>query len=144
MIDNKQGELTLVFNSEKPDDRKARGYVESLPSVVIKTLDLSKEAITETQLAQLSDKLGIPVTEMVDPTYDDTGNAGNKVRVLKEMEGQELLILLAHNTRLLATPILIVGNKAYKFASSYELINQYQALGVKSSAAANTQERESE
>lgn len=55
MIDNKQGELTLVFNSEKPDDRKARGYVESLPSVVVKTLDLSKEAITETQLAQLSD-----------------------------------------------------------------------------------------
>lgn len=81
---------------------------------------------------------------MVDPTYDDTGKAGNKVGVLKEMEGRELLILLAHNTRLLATPILIVGNKAYKFASSYELINQYQALGVKSSAAANTQERESE
>lgn len=144
MIDNKQRELTLVFNSEKPDDRKARGYVESLPSVVIKVLDLSKEAITETQLAQLSDKLGIPVTDMVDPTYDDTGKAGNKVRVLKEMEGQELLILLAHNTRLLATPILIVGNKAYKFASSYELINQYQALGVKSSAAANTEERELE
>lgn len=144
MIDNQPSELTLLYNSEKADDKKARGYVESLPSVVVKTLDLARESITETQLAQISDKLGVPISAMIDPTYDDKGRPGHKVKDLQAMDGHELLNLMAHNTRLLATPIIILGDKAYKFGSSYELIQQWQALGVKSSSAANIEERETE
>ncbi|MBA4058511.1 MAG: hypothetical protein C0490_27585 [Marivirga sp.] len=144
MIDNQPGELTLLFNSEKTDDKKARAYVESLPSVVVKTLDLSRESVTETQLAQISDKLGLPISDMIDPTYDDSGSPEHKVNDLRAMDDQELLNLMAHNTRLLATPIIILGDKAYKFGSSYELIQQWQALGVKSSSAANVEEKEME
>ena len=57
MLDNQAREITLIYHSEKTDDKKARGYVESLPDVTIKTLDLAREAITETQLAQLADKI---------------------------------------------------------------------------------------
>jgi arsenate reductase-like glutaredoxin family protein len=142
MINNQPGELTLLYNSEKSDDKKARGYVESLPSVVVKTLDLSRESITETQLAQIAIKLGIPVSDMIDPTYDDNGNPDHKVDDLRKMEGNELLKLMAHNTMLLATPIIILGDKAYKFGSSYELIQQWQANGVKTSSAANVEEKQ--
>lgn len=142
MINNQPGELTLLYNSEKSDDKKARGYVESLPSVVVKTLDLSRESITETQLAQIAIKLGIPVSDMIDPTYDDSGSPDHKVDDLRTMEGNELLKLMAHNTMLLATPIIILGDKAYKFGSSYELIQQWQAIGVKSSSAANVEEKQ--
>lgn len=142
MINNQPGELTLLYNSEKSDDKKARGYVESLPSVVVKTLDLSRESITETQLAQIAIKLGIPVSDMIDPTYDDSGSPDHKVDDLRTMEDNELLKLMAHNTMLLATPIIILGDKAYKFGSSYELIQQWQAIGVKSSSAANVEEKQ--
>ena len=142
MIDNQPGELTLLYNSEKPDDKKARGYVESLPSVVIKTLDLSRESITETQLAQVANKLGISIPDMIDPTYDDSGSSDTKVNDLQAMQSQELLKLMANNTRLLATPIIILGDKAYRFGSSYELIKQWQDLGVKSSSSANVEEKQ--
>lgn len=142
MIDNQPGELTLLYNSGKSDDKKARGYVESLPSVVIKTLDLARESITETQLAQVAAKLGIPVTDMIDPSYDDSGVPDHKVDDLRAMEDNELLKLMANNTMLLATPIIILGDKAYKFGSSYELIQQWQAIGVKTSSAANVEEKQ--
>ena len=71
MIENEPRELTLIYHSEKTDDKKARAYVESLPTLAIKTLDLAKEKITETQLAQIADKMQVPIEELVDITYDD-------------------------------------------------------------------------
>lgn len=142
MIDNQPGELTLLYNSEKSDDKKARAYVESLPSVVVKTLDLSRDSVSETQLAQIAGKIGISIPDLVDPTYDDSGDADHKVTDLQAMDSQELLKLMSNNTRLLASPIIILGDKAYKFGSSYELIQQWQALGVKTSSAANIEEKQ--
>jgi arsenate reductase-like glutaredoxin family protein len=79
---------------------------------------------------------------MIDPTYDDSGTAGHKVNDLRAMADSELLKLMANNSRLLATPIIILGDKAYKFGSSYELIQQWQAIGVKTSSAANVEEKQ--
>ena len=39
--------------------------------LAIKTLDLAREKITETQLAQIADKMQVPIEELVDITYDD-------------------------------------------------------------------------
>ena len=144
MIENEPRELTLIYHSEKTDDKKARAYVESFPSLTIKTLDLAREKVTETQLAQIADKMQVPIEELVDITYDDRSTVVRQTESIKEMDSGELLILIRHNPKLLATPILIIGDKAYKYATSYHLINEYLDEGVKSvSDVVNPEEKKS-
>ena len=144
MIENEPRELTLIYHSGKTDDKKARAYVESLPTLAIKTLDFAKEKITETQLARIADKMQMTIEELVDVTYDDRSAAARENESIKQMDRTELLTLIRHNTKLLGTPILIVGNKAYKYGTSYHLINEYLAEGVKSgSDAVNPEEKKS-
>jgi arsenate reductase-like glutaredoxin family protein len=142
MIDNQIRELTLIYHSEKSDDRKARGYVESLRQVTIKTLDLAREQLTETQLAQLADKMGEPVANLIDPTYDDRGAKGENQDGLKEMDTAELLVMIKHNPMLLDTPIVILGDKAHKYKTGYNLIRERMGEGVNSiSDAVNREEQ---
>ena len=141
MIENQPRELTLIYHSEKTDDKKARGYVESLPTLAIKTLDLAKESITETQLAQLADKMEIEIKDLIDPTFDDRENTSKNKEGLKDMDRDQLLVYIKHNPLLLSTPILIIGDRAYKYGSAYELIKEYQGEGVKTSDAANVEEK---
>jgi arsenate reductase-like glutaredoxin family protein len=141
MIENQPGELTLIYHSEKTDDKKARGYVESLPTLAIKTLDLARESITETQLAQLADKLEVDIPDLIDPTFDDRKNTAQNKEGLKEIDRTEILTLIKHNPKLLITPILIIGDRAYKYGSGYQLIKEYQAEGVKGINSANTEEQ---
>jgi arsenate reductase-like glutaredoxin family protein len=142
MIENEPRELTLIYHSEKTDDKKARAYVESFPTLTIKTLDLAREKVTETQLAQIADKMQVPIEELVDLTYDDRSTTVQQTKSIKQMDRAELLILIRHNLKLLATPILIIGDRAYKYATSYHLINEYLDEGVKSvSDAVNPEEK---
>lgn len=142
MIENKIKELTLIYHSEKSDDKKARGYVESLRGVAIKTLDLARDQITETQLAQLADKMSEPVASLIDPTYDDRDDNGEDRDGLKAMDTTELLTMIKHNPRLLDTPIVILGDKAYKYKTGYNLIRETMAEGVNSiSDAVNREEQ---
>jgi arsenate reductase-like glutaredoxin family protein len=122
MIENQPRELTLIYNSEKSDDKKARGYVESLPGYAIKTLDLSKESLTETQIAQIAIKMKENIEDLLDPTYDDHISVHKEG--LKLMSRSEMLTLMANEPKLISTPILIIGNRAFRYGSAYELINK--------------------
>jgi len=144
MIENEPRELTLIYHAEKTDDKKARAYVESFPSLAIKTLDVSRENVTETQLAQIADKMQVPLEELVDVSYDDRSSLVKGTESIKQMDSGELLTLIRHNPKLLATPILIIGGRAYKYSTSYHLINEYLDEGVKSvSDAVNPEEKKS-
>ncbi len=140
MLDNQPRELTLIYHSEKLDDKKARGYVASLPTLAIKTLDLARESITETQLAQLADKLELPVQDLIDPTFDERKNTPENKEGLKDLDKNAVLTMIKQNPKLLITPILIIGSRAYKYGSAYQLIKEYQSEGVKSTSAANKEE----
>ena len=144
MIENQPRELTLIYHSDKTDDKKARGYVESLPSVAIKTLDLAKEQLTETQLAQLADKIDVPIEELIDTTYDERPDSGPNNSGLKEMGKTAILTMIKHNPKLLSTPIVIIGDRAYKYGSAYHLIKDKMAEGVKTTSnAVNAEEKKS-
>jgi arsenate reductase-like glutaredoxin family protein len=132
MIENEPRELTLIYHSEKTDDKRARAYVESFPSLAIKTLDLARDNVTETQLAQIADKMHVAIEALVDVTYDDRSTAARSSESIKQMDRAELLVLIRHNPKLLATPILIIGDKAFRYSTSYHLINEYLDEGVKS------------
>jgi len=139
MIHNEPTELTLIYNSEKSDDKKARGYVESLQGFKIKTIDLAHESITETQLAEIADKLNVKIEEMLDPTYDD--HVSVHTEGLKLMDRQSLLTLMTHDRKLISTPIAIIGKLAYKFGSGYALIREKMVQEVAGLTNANREEK---
>lgn len=138
MIENQPNEITLIFHSDKTEDRKTRAYVETLEGYAIKTLDLKREHITETQLAEVADKLGVSVNDLVNEEYSDRV----KITSVKGLREQDTLKLLANDPILLATPILIIGKHAYQFESSYDLIQEAAVVrGVRENPAANVEEQ---
>lgn len=139
MINNESGELTLIYNSDKHDDKKARGYVESLQGFKIKTIDLAVESLTETQLAEIAQKLSCGIEDLLDPTYDDHISVHKEG--LKLMDRQSLLTLMTHDAKLINTPIAIIGRHAYKFGSGYNFIQEKMAQEVAGLAKANREEK---
>src|SRR6187549_2626190 len=119
MIENRPNEITLIYHSEKPDDRKALGYADSINAFTVKTLDLRRDSLTETQLAELADKLEMEVRDLLDLSYAE----GDRTH-FEQMDDADILNLLAHQTLLIQTPILIVGKKAFRYDSSYGLISE--------------------
>ena len=139
MINNEIAELTLIYNSDKHDDKKARGYIESLQGFKIKTIDLAQESLTETQLAEVADKLNCSIEDLLDPTYDDHISVHKEG--LKLMDRQSLLTLMTHDTKLINTPIAIIGKYAYKFGSGYAFVKERMAQEVAGLVAANREEK---
>jgi arsenate reductase-like glutaredoxin family protein len=123
VIENEPNELTLIYHSDKEDDKKARGFVETLADYKVKTLDLKKESITETQLAEIANKMGLPVQDLIDKTYRDRLEARDK-RMLTGMWSNDLLTVLKREPILIKTPIVIIGKKAYTYPSSYDLLTE--------------------
>ena len=121
MIDYQPHELILIYHSEKSEDKKARGYIESLPTLAIKTVDLATESMTEAELLLLADKIEIPIEELIDPAYDDRFNTENDQKAFGQMDRTQILIMIKQNLKLLNTPILINGDRAYKYGSAFYL-----------------------
>jgi arsenate reductase len=139
MIENQPNEITLIFHSDKEEDKKTRGYVETIEGFAIKTLDLKRERLTETQLAEIANKLDVTIEDLFDQSYADRVKIGS----LKGLREPDALKLLANDPILVATPILIIGDHAYQFESSYDLIREGATItGVRGNSAANVEERE--
>ena len=100
MIENQPNELTLIYHSDKPDDKKARAFIESITDYVVKTLDLKKESLTETQLAEIANKMDVRIELLVDFTYKDRFQMKDSASI-HEVSDADLLTLLTQ------MPILI-------------------------------------
>jgi arsenate reductase-like glutaredoxin family protein len=140
MIENQSNEITLIYNSDKADSKKARALVESLPGYTIKMFDLMCDPITTTQIVQIADKAGVRIEELIDPFYDDhisIHSEGVKIATSKEM-----LKLMVNDTKLIATPIIIVGVHAYLCNASYDLIKEKLAIGIDAIPHAHTEEKQ--
>ena len=123
MIENEPKEITLIYHSDKAEDRKARAFVESLTGYTIKTLDLKKDRLTQTQLAEIANKMDVVIEKLFDPTYKDrfTGHGTDDIYTASEAD---LLTILVNEPALINTPITIVGKKAFLYASAYELLTK--------------------
>lgn len=134
MINNKEKELTIIYHSGKSDDKKARAYAESLDGYAVKSLDLEKEDLTETQLAEIANMMRCDLPDLMDVSFSDADKKERKK--LDWAEGEDLLKVLVKNKRLIKTPIVIIGDKAYHYASGYYLGKKDMAnSGVKSEKA---------
>jgi arsenate reductase-like glutaredoxin family protein len=134
MIENQPNELTLIYHSDKGDDKKARAFIESVTEYKVKTLDLKKDSITETQLAEIADKMGVKIEMLFDHTYKDRFQAQKPLNA-NAVTDSDLLAILSHEQVLIKTPIVIIGKKAYQYDSANEIINKIMITGVKDGAA---------
>ena len=141
MIENQPNELTLIYHSDKADDKKARAFIESVTNYSIKTLDLKKESLTETQLAEIAGKMDVKIKDLVDPSYQDRFQSKDS-NTLTAVSDSDLLTILTQESILINTPIAIIGKRAYQYASAYDLLNKNMTTdGVASTVGANREER---
>lgn len=140
MINNKPRELTLIYHSEKMDDRKALVFVEALNGYAIKSLDLAKERLTATQLAEIAYKMHAGIHDLLDDTFVEKPAKINKEQV-DSLADADLLTVLEENPHLIVTPLVIIGDRAYKYGSAYELVKKdLDRYGGKSEEKTNLQE----
>ncbi len=123
MIENQPKEITLIYHSDKAEDKKARAFIETMVGYTVKTLDLKRDRLTETQLAEIANKMDVPISRLFDPTYRDRFEA-NSTHNISSADDADLLSILAHESILINTPITIIGKKAYLYGAANQLLTK--------------------
>jgi arsenate reductase len=142
MIENQPNEITLIFHSNKDKDKKMRAFVETISTYKVKTIDLKRETLTQTQLAEIANKMKVEIRDLMDQSYIDTIK-GETSKGEESMSPNDLLTLITKNFLLLETPILIIGKEAYHYQSAYTLLEQqFNITGVASNRSANIEEKQ--
>ncbi|MBL7872557.1 MAG: hypothetical protein JNM78_13150 [Cyclobacteriaceae bacterium] len=121
MIENQPNEITLIYHSDKAEDKKARAFIESITGYVIKTLDLKRNKITETQLAEIANKMEADIEMLLDPSYKDRFQSNNTATLTNASEA-DLLTILVKEPILINTPITIIGKQAFRYSSANEIL----------------------
>ncbi len=120
MIEVKKNELILIYDSKKQNDKKALGYLQSLDQYVIKSWDISKEPLTETQIASIAAKLKKSPEYLIDQQSDLYKERMKNSTYIQKEE----LKILKHNPSIIRTPIVITANGADLMKSPFELNSQ--------------------
>lgn len=100
-------EITLIYNFNKQGDRESIAYAKQIADKV-NEVDIAKTPLTERQMAQLLDKLGVGVEEIIDKKSDVYRE---KYRD-KDMEEPDWLGVIKHEPNMMKTPIGILGEKS--------------------------------
>lgn len=97
----KKKELRFIYNSEKQRDREGYGLITALDKHVINDLDISKNTMTETQLAELAENLKVPIDDLFDP------HAEKYTDEIKTLSDADKLTMLRADMSLLKTPVIV-------------------------------------
>lgn len=100
-------EMTVIYNFDERGSREALTYAKQIAQNV-NEIDISRQPLTRTQLAELLNKINIRVEEIVDKKSDLYHEKYQGV----EMSEDDWLEVLVHNPILIKTPIGILGDKA--------------------------------
>lgn len=100
-------EITVIYDFNKRGGREALAYAKQIAQNV-KEIDISKQPLTRTQLAELIDKLNVGIEEVIDKTDDLYQDKYEGV----DMDENGWLEVLVHNHSMIKTPIGILGKRA--------------------------------
>nr|WKN38914.1 ArsC/Spx/MgsR family protein [Tunicatimonas sp. TK19036] len=100
-------EVVIIYNFEERGNREAVAYAKQIAQHV-NEIDISKNPLTERQLAELLDRLGVGIEDIIDRRSDLYKEKYQDV----DMEEADWLGVIKHNPELMRTPIGILGDKA--------------------------------
>ena len=100
-------EVVIIYNFSERGNREAIAYAKQIAQNV-NEVDISKNPLTERQMAQLLDKLGVSVEEVIDRRSDIYKEKYEDV----DMSEEDWLEVIKHNPDILRTPIGILGDRA--------------------------------
>ena len=124
-MDVRDNEILFIFNSKLYDDNKARGYITSLHKHKIKEHDLFNESLTERQIAEIAQRMNIPVEGLLDrqsATYREKFSG-------TELKGHDLLKVLKENPDVMKTPLVIMEHKAVVIDDPYTFVKDDMDMG---------------
>ncbi len=116
----KNKEILIIYNSRKLKDRKAVGYAQSIKNKKIKTIDLQKDRLTETQLKRIAMELDVMLENLIDkqsPTY-------RKYLRDVNLSGSNILKVLKNHPTMLHSPILLYDEGGEFVDNSYDFIRK--------------------
>lgn len=129
-------EIKFYYNSGKYNDSKALGYAETLKKK-INVHDISKTELTQTQIAELAEKMNLKVRDLVDK---------NDELYLKEYKDKDLpntewLKLLQSNPNLMRTPIAMTSTETFIVEDPYIFVNRDMDSGGIVNKTGNSHEK---
>lgn len=129
-------EIKFYYNSKKYNDSKALGYAETLKKK-INVHDISKTELTQTQIAELAEKMNLKVRDLVDK---------NDELYLKEYKDKDLpntewLKLLQSNPNLMRTPIAMTSTETFIVEDPYLFVNRDMNSGGVVNKTGNSHEK---
>lgn len=113
-----ENEILFIYDSSDMQQREGLAYARSLKHFEVKELDIQHDNITQLQLSDLCEKLGVSGKELM-----RTDNESH-FSELMDLDSHDMLDYLASNLRMLNTPIAVYHNHAKFIGSQYELIKE--------------------
>jgi arsenate reductase len=135
-MDITDNEILLIYNSEKLSDRKALGYAKSVKGYTVKERDIARDALTETQLKEVANRLGVSPEALIDresDVYQDKYKSA-------DVSENDLLIALKNEPELLRTPIALYADHS-EFVDPYTFVKRGMASPDITSGNANPGEK---
>lgn len=115
-----KNEILLIYNSGLLIDRQAFAYAKSLKDHQMKDIDLNQDQLTETQIKELSQKMGIEPKELIDKQSTEY----LKYFSTTELTDNSTLKALKQNPAMMKTPIAIYHDRAEFVGTPYEFIKK--------------------
>lgn len=100
-------EVVIIYNFKVQGNREALAYAKQIAQNV-NEIDISKNPLTERQLAELLDRLGVGIADIIDQRSELYKEKYKDV----DMEEADWLGVIKRNPELMRTPIGILGDKA--------------------------------
>lgn len=129
-------EMYFFYNSEQYEDSKALGYAETLDQK-INIQDISKDHLTQTQIAELAEKMNMSIADLVNTNHEDYINDYKN----KDLPDTEWLKLLEEKPELLRTPIAMTSSKTFIVEDPYTFVNRDMDNGGIKNETANKDEK---
>jgi len=100
-------EVVIIYNFNERGNREALAYAKQIAQNV-NEVDISKTPLSERQMAQLLDTLGVGVEDIIDRRSDIYKEKYQDVK----MEEADWLGVIKRNPELMRTPIGLLGDRA--------------------------------
>tara|TARA_A100000171_G_scaffold50652_1_gene62640 strand:- start:2453 stop:2875 length:423 start_codon:yes stop_codon:yes gene_type:complete len=124
-----ENEILLIYNGRKSHDTKVLGYASAVQKYTVNERNIDKNPLTETQLNQVANDMGLQILDLIDKKSDAYLNEIKDQRFSNE----EMMKIVRQHPEILKTPIAMLNNTVFFVHSAYDFVNKgIEIEGIKS------------